>query len=59
MYYDTAADEEAARKQLKTVTEKWSGQYSSLQALLKALYLGTFEQRVQEALKLSRQMTNE
>ena len=23
----TAADEEAARKQLKTVTEKWSGQY--------------------------------
>ena len=29
MYYDTAADEEAARKQLKTVTEKWSGQYPS------------------------------
>ena len=29
MYYDTAADEEAARKQLKTVTEKWSGQYLS------------------------------
>ena len=25
----TAADEEAARKQLKTVTEKWSGQYPS------------------------------
>ena len=25
----TAADEEAARKQLKTVTEKWSGQYLS------------------------------
>ena len=24
MYYDTAADEEAARKQLKTVTEKWT-----------------------------------
>ena len=43
MYYDTAADEEAARKQLKTVTEKWSGQYPSSQALLKALYLGTFE----------------
>ena len=29
MYYDTAADEEAARKQLKTATEKWSGQYPS------------------------------
>ena len=29
MYYDTAADEEVARKQLKTVTEKWSGQYPS------------------------------
>lgn len=29
MYYDTAADEEAARKQLKTVTKKWSGQYLS------------------------------
>mgnify|MGYP000130481811 FL=1 len=29
MYYDTAADEEAARKQLKTVTEKWLGQYPS------------------------------
>ena len=25
----TAADEEAARKQLKTVTENWSGQYPS------------------------------
>ena len=25
----TAADEEAARKQIKTVTEKWSGQYPS------------------------------
>lgn len=25
----TAADEEAAGKQLKTVTEKWSGQYPS------------------------------
>ena len=25
----TAADEEAARKQLKTATEKWSGQYPS------------------------------
>lgn len=29
MYYDTAVDEEAARKQLKTVTEKWPGQYPS------------------------------
>ena len=60
----TAADEEAARKQLESVTEKWSAQYPSAieslnscyrrlnkqrsvfpssQALMKALYLGTFE----------------
>ena len=67
----TAANEETARKQLETVTKKWSGQYPSAafyttnaieslnscyrrlnkqrsvfpssQALMKALYLSTFE----------------